>query len=121
MTSIVRTCVAVLAACLLSTATVACTDTSRSGSDEPGARLPAPTSSPAGAGARKSISTSSVKDIAATFRSNGIDDPEHWAKVVTDHQPYPADDPSLAKLRTVLQQEGADPALTQKILNLLAP
>jgi hypothetical protein len=55
------------------------------------------------------------------FRSNGVDDPEHWAKVVTDHQPYPAEDRSLAKLRTVLEQERADPTVTQKILDLLAP
>jgi hypothetical protein len=59
--------------------------------------------------------------MAATFRANGIDDPEHWAKVVTDHQPYPVEDPSLTKLRTVLGQERADPALTQKIIDLLAP
>jgi hypothetical protein len=116
-----RTCVAVLAAGLLSTTATACTGTSRSGSDAPGVSLPSPaTAGPAG-GQRESIASSSTKDIAATLRSNGVDDPEHWAKVVTDHAPYPAEDPSLAKLRGVLEQERADPALTQKILDALSP
>jgi len=80
-----------------------------------------PASAGPAATGRESISGSSVKDIAATFRANGIDDPEHWAKVVTDHQPYPPEDPSLAKLRRVLEQERTDPALIQKIIDLLAP
>lgn len=119
--SIARTCVTVLAACLLSTTAAACTGTSRSGSDAPGVSLPAPASAGPAVSQRQSISSASTKDIAATFRTNGVDDPEHWAKVVTDHQPYPADDPSLAKLRAVLEQERTDPALIQKILDLLSP
>lgn len=119
--TITRTCVAVLAAGLLCTTASACTGTSRSGSDAPGVSLPAPASAAPAAGQRQSIASASAKDIAATFRSNGVDDPEHWAKVVTDHEPYPSQDPSLAKLRTVLGQERADPALTQKILDILSP
>jgi hypothetical protein len=119
--TIARSCIAVLTACLLSTTVGACTGTSRSGSDAPGVKLPAPASAGPAVSERRSIAQSSVKDIAATLRANGVDDPEHWAKVITDHRPYPPDDPALTKLRTQLLQEKADPALTQKILDLLAP
>jgi hypothetical protein len=116
-----RTCLVVLTAAGLLGSGTACTDTSRSGSDAPGVTLPAPASAGPAATERKSIERSSTKDLAATFRTNGIADPEHWAEVVTDHRPYPADDPALTKLRTVLERERADPALTQKIIDLLAP
>lgn len=116
-----RVCVAVLTATLMTYTATACTGTSRSGSDAPGVALPAPAAAGPAVAARTSISSSSTKDIAATFRANGVDDPEHWAKVVTDHQPYPPEDASLGKLRAVLDQERADPALTQKIIDLLAP
>ena len=48
-------------------------------------------------------------------------DPEPWAKVVTDHEPYPPEDPALGKLRDVLNAEHADPGLIDKILSVLAP
>lgn len=119
--NIARACVAFFTAVLVSTSGTACTGTSRSGSDAPGVKLPAPASAGPAVAERTSISQSSAKDIAAMFRANGIAEPEHWAKVVTDHSPYPPDDPSLAKLHALLDQEHADPALAQKIVDLLAP
>jgi hypothetical protein len=83
--------------------------------------LPAPKSAGPTAWEPTSIARASAQDIAATFRANGISDPEHWAKVVTDHRPYPPDDPSLGKLRAVLVGEHADPATIQQISGLLSP
>jgi hypothetical protein len=121
-TGVARALAPVLVAALTAAALAGCTGTSRSGSDAPGVPQPAPAAAgPAPTQDRMSITSASAKDLAATLRANGVDDPEHWAKVVSDNKPYPAEDPALGKLRTVLQQAGLDPANTQRILDVLAP
>jgi hypothetical protein len=118
---IVRALVAVLIAALACGMAGGCTGTSRSSSNAPGVPLPTPAATSPAPQDRMSIATASAKDIAATLRANGVDDPEHWAKVVTDHRPYPPEDPSLGKLREILNHEHAAPDTTQRIVGVLAP
>lgn len=110
-------------AVVLATGLVGCSGTSRSGSDAPGVPLPSPASAgPAGAAQQKlSVAQASAKDIAATLRANAVDDPEHWAKVITDNQPYPPNDPAMGRLRQLLTQQGANPATVNKIVQSLVP
>jgi hypothetical protein len=68
-----------------------------------------------------SLATASQQDISAALRGNGVDDPEHWAKVVTGNGPYPSDDPTFGKLRQVLIQYRAEPANIEKTMNALRP
>jgi hypothetical protein len=118
--SIARVLIAVLVTVLACGTAGGCTGTSRSGSDAPGVTLPTPATGSAPQD-RPSIARASTKDVAAMLRANGVDDPEHWAKVVTDHRPYPPEDPSLGKLREILNRERAAPDTTQKIVGSLAP
>lgn len=99
-----------------------CAGSHRGGSDSPGVKLPQSVApGPAGDAQRMSVNGASEKDIAAKLRANGVDDAERWAQVIADNQPYPADDPSLVKLRSVLAQQGADQATVDRITNSLAP
>jgi hypothetical protein len=92
------------------------------GSDQPGVKLP-PSAAPGPAGEvqRTSVSESSQQDIAATLRANGVSDVDRWAHVIADSKPYPPEDRSMAKLRQLLAQEGADQATTDKIMNAVRP
>jgi hypothetical protein len=94
----------------------------RGGSDGPGVQLP-PSAAPGpqGDAQRTSISSASQQDVAATLRANGVDDPQHWASIVVQHQPYPPGEPGMGKLRQVLAQYRADPPTTGKIMNALRP
>jgi hypothetical protein len=67
------------------------------------------------------IGSSSEDDIAAALRANGVEDPQKWAQVILNNAPYPADDPNMTKLRQVLQQQNADPATIEKIVNTVQP
>jgi hypothetical protein len=92
------------------------------GSDRPGVHLPPSAApGPAGTAQRTSISTASQQDIAAGLRANNVKDPEHWAQVVMQNRPYPAEDPTLGKLRQTLMHSHAGPADTDKIINALRP
>ena len=95
---------------------------SRGGADEPGVKLPPSAApGPAGASERTSIATASQQTIAASLRANNVSNPEGWAQVVLQYRPYPANDPSLGKLRQALVQYKADPATIDKITNALKP
>lgn len=109
---------AVLLAC-----SVGCNKTTNiGGSYAPGVQLlPSAAPGPAGAKDRIAIHTASQQDIAATLKSNGVDNPGEWAQIVMAYRPYPANDPSLAKLRRVLLQYHADPDTIAKTLNSLTP
>jgi hypothetical protein len=101
---------------------VGCSGAWGGGSDRPGVPLPpSAAAGPAGTAQRTSISTASQQDIAAGLRANNVDDPEHWAKVVIQNRPYPAEDPTLGKLRQALMHNHADPENTNRIINALRP
>jgi hypothetical protein len=92
------------------------------GSDAPGVNLPpSAAQGPAGNGQRTSIATASIQDLSASLRANGVNDPEHWSKVIVQFRPYPANDAGMAKLKTVLGRYQADPDTTGKITNALIP
>jgi hypothetical protein len=112
---------AVVVAVLLSVSVSGCTGGSRSGSDQPGVQNRTSAAGPSDISQRPSIASASEDDITAALRANGVEDPEKWAQVILNNQPYPADDPSLTKLRQVLAQQGADPAEIDKIVNSLRP
>jgi hypothetical protein len=96
--------------------------TGRGGSDQPGVPLPPSAApGPAGEAQRTSINDGSQQDIAATLRANGVSDEDHWAHVIADSKPYPPEDRSMAKLRQLLAQDGADQATTDKIMNSVRP
>lgn len=109
-------------ALLTALALVGCEGTGRGGSDQPGVKLPPSAApGPAGEAQRTSLNASSQQDIAATLRANGVSDEDHWAHVIADSKPYPPEDRSMAKLRQLLAQEGADQATTDKIMNAVRP
>lgn len=96
------------------------------GSDAPGVKLPAPSvaAGPHGAAAasKMSIASSSQQDIAAQLHAHGVDDnPEHWAKVIVENEPYPSNDANLGKLKQVLTQNRANPTTVDQIVQALAP
>jgi len=94
----------------------------RGGSDAPGVGRPASAApGPAGTPQRISIATASQQDVAAALRANGVDDPEHWAKIVIRSRPYPSGDQMTAKLRQVLTSHHASPDTAHKIVDALRP
>jgi hypothetical protein len=96
------------------------TSGARGGSDAPGVGRPASAApGPAGTPQRTSIATASQQDLAAAMRSNGVDDPEHWAKIVIQNRPYPPGEQMMTKLRQVLTSHHASPDTVQKILGAL--
>jgi hypothetical protein len=112
---------AVVVAVLLSVSVSGCTGGSRSGSDQPGVQNRTSVAGSAGVSPRVPIGSSSEDDIAAALRANGVEDPQKWAQVILNNAPYPADDPNMTKLRQVLQQQNADPATIEKIVNTVQP
>jgi hypothetical protein len=92
------------------------------GSGAPGVKLPASAApGPAGASQRTSIADASVQDISAALKANGVDEPEHWSKIISQYRPYPPQDANQTKLRSVLQQYRADGPTIDKITNALVP
>ncbi|TCK24629.1 hypothetical protein [Pseudonocardia endophytica] len=99
-----------------------CANGGRSGTDQPGVQGPSSVApGPAGNTQRTSIATTSIKDLQAALRANDVDDPEHWAQIVTDSRPYPAGPTGEQKLRQVLIQYRATPDDIARITNTLTP
>jgi hypothetical protein len=93
---------------------------SRSGSDQPGVQ--GPTSlAPGAPGPRVSADDPSVKDVAAWLRANGVSDPEKWAGILRDNQPYPDGPEGTKKIRDVLTQHGASEQDIAAITNTVTP
>ncbi|MDQ4116264.1 MAG: hypothetical protein M3235_04805 [Actinomycetota bacterium] len=102
----------------LAIGTAGCTDTGRSGTDQPGV---APPQAPAGSTERASVATSSVKDVQAALRTNDVENPEHWAQVVFDGRPYPPGPGGEQRIRDVLTRHGADPEVVDGVTRTVGP
>lgn len=112
----------VAALALLTGVLSGCTGPSRSGSDQPGVAGPASVvPGPAGVAQRTSIASSSIKDLSAALRNNGVEDPEKWAEIVAEYRPYDAGRAGEDKLREVLTRFQADPDTTTKVTTALTP
>ncbi|GAA4706532.1 hypothetical protein GCM10023215_53750 [Pseudonocardia yuanmonensis] len=96
-----------------------CSGGSRAGADQPGVDNTV-TSAP-GQPVKSSIMASSEKDLAASFRTNGVDDPEKWAQVLAQNKPYPAGTEGTQKIQQVLQQNQAEPEVVAQITTLVEP
>ncbi|MGI5131445.1 hypothetical protein ACQEVB_31890 [Pseudonocardia sp. CA-107938] len=98
----------------------ACSSGGRGGSNQPG--VEGPTSIAQGApGPRVTINYSSAQDIAAQLHANDVSDPEKWAQLLVDNQPYPAGAAGNDKIRDVLTRGGASPDDIAKITNVIVP
>ncbi len=99
-----------------------CSGQSRGGTDQPGVQGPSSVApGPAGAAEQTRISRSSVQDLGAALRANGVEDPDDWANVVIENQPYGAGPVGEERLRQVLARFRADPDTTARITTALAP
>jgi hypothetical protein len=66
-----------------------------------------------------SANDASLPELQAALLAAGVDDPERWAKEVQAYRPYPADDPSFAKLRGELEKSNPGPGVVDKIVSAL--
>lgn len=87
---------------------------------------PSPTSAatPSGTpGPRVKISanTSTVAELEAALRANGVPDPAKWAREVVATRPYPAEDANLTRLRQHLAELSAPPGVVEDIVTALKP
>ncbi len=79
------------------------------------------TAAPIAGGARVSANSASQAEIAAALAAAGVPNADRWAREVTEYRPYPADDPTLARLQANLAKYNPDPATLQAILSALQP
>ena len=63
--------------------------------------------------------TASANQMRAAFAAAGIFGAAEWAAAIEDGRPYPADDASWSKLRSVLTKAGAPSASIEQIITLL--
>lgn len=105
-------------ATVLTIGAAGCAGGGRSGTDQPGV---SPPQASAGSTERASVATSSVKDVQAALRTNDVDDPDRWAKVVYEGGPYPPGAAGEQRIRDVLTQHGAEPAVVDGVLRTVAP
>lgn len=68
-----------------------------------------------------SANDASVEELAAAFEAAGIPNAEQWAHEVEEYRPYPADDPSWAKLRSELAKYNPHPDVLEQIIATLVP
>lgn len=113
---------ATVAAALLALTLAGCAGSAaHGGSNQPGEPEPSSASpGPAGNAQRVQLSQTSVQDLATTLNGNGVSDSDRWAKVIIENRPYP-NDPTMAKLKQVLAQHGADQQTIAKIVNAVRP
>ncbi len=109
-----------LAACSSSTSTSTGTSTTTAASASPSTGG-ATAGSTAGATAKVSANTASAEEIQAALTAAGVTNAARWTKEVQEYRPYPADDPSLAKLRKELQKYNPSADQLDKILSALQP
>jgi len=82
----------------------------------------APGSAPSSSTVSKvSANTATQEQLVAAFTAAGIPNASKWAHEVEEYRPYPADDPSLAKLKKELQKYNPSPEVLAKILATLQP
>ncbi|MEA2972145.1 MAG: hypothetical protein QOG82_603 [Actinomycetota bacterium] len=60
-------------------------------------------------------------ELQAAFTAAGISSPAQWAREVEEYRPYPADDPTYAKLRQELAKYNPGPGVVDQIVATLVP
>ena len=70
---------------------------------------------------RVSANDASQDELVAVFERAGIPGAERWAEEVEEYRPYPADDPTFAKLRGELAKYNPGRDTVDKIVQSLTP
>jgi hypothetical protein len=65
--------------------------------------------------------TASQAEIAQALQDAGVPNADRWAREVMEYRPYPADDPSFAKLRGELAKYNPGPGVVDQIIAALTP
>ncbi len=65
--------------------------------------------------------TASRAEIQATLAAAGVPNAAQWARAVEEYRPYPADDPSWAKLRKELAKYNPAAGVVDQIVAVLTP
>lgn len=65
--------------------------------------------------------TATRAEIQAALAAAGVPSPAQWAREVEEYRPYPADDPSWAKLRKELAKYNPAPGVVDQIIAVLTP
>jgi len=78
-------------------------------------------STPTAATAKVSANTASEAEITRALEAAGVTNAARWTKEVMEYRPYPADDPTLAKLKKELQKYKPSKETQDKILAALTP
>jgi hypothetical protein len=68
-----------------------------------------------------SANTAPEDEITEALTDAGVGNPGRWAKEVVAHRPYPADDPTLTRLRAALAPDHPGPGVVDKIVSALKP
>ncbi len=71
------------------------------------------------AGTTVDANEASVADLEAAFTAAGVSNAKKWAHEVEEYRPYPADDPTFAKLRKSLAKYKPGEAVVDKIVSAL--
>lgn len=85
------------------------------------AATPVTTPAPSTAAGRVSANTASQAELVAALEAAGVANASRWAREIEEYRPYPADDPTLAKLADELAKYNPDAATLEAILGALEP
>lgn len=72
------------------------------------------------AATKVNANTASQAEIAAAFQAAAIANADRWAKEVVEYRPYPANDPTFAKLRGELAKYNPGPGVVDQIIATLS-
>jgi hypothetical protein len=67
-----------------------------------------------------SANNASHAEIQAALQAAGVASAAQWAREVTEYRPYPANDPTFAKLRQNLAKYNPGPGVVDQIISALA-
>jgi len=63
--------------------------------------------------------TATEAEVAAALQAAGVSNAARWAKEVVEYRPYPANDPTMAKLRGELAKYNPGPGVVDAIVATL--
>lgn len=99
----------------------AATTTAQATTTAPAATATTATTATAAAGAKVNANSASEDEIKTALEGAGVKNAEKWADEILEYRPYPADDPSFAKLREELAKYNPAPDELTKIVSVLTP
>jgi len=80
---------------------------------------PPAAASPGATVAKVNANTASIPELQRAFEAAGISSAARWAREVDEYRPYPADDPTFAKLRRELAKYNPAPGVVDQIIATL--